>query len=794
MSGATADTIFLVGNPNVGKSVIFNLLTTSYAVVSNYPGTTVELTRGRLRGLGRRPEVVDTPGINSLTPLSLDEIVTRDILLNQRGTVVQVVDARNLPRGLRITIELSELGLPVVLALNMVDEATAAGLEISPAKLSELLGVPVVPTVAVERRGISELFQALHRPAVPKLKVDYPDDIEAAVSEICSLLPDLPVSCRGVALMVLSGDEGILQWLAERTDEKTIARLREIRDRLQRRYSDPLDFIIAQHRWRLAEQIADTVTARRPVPPSRLRSALSAATMHPVLGPLILLAVLYTMYLVVGKIGAGLVVDWFSSSVIGSPAQPVMALGDKDCPATVQASGQVTIRAAGRSVTITSRRATQKMRIIIGPGFGCPRFLREQTSYSIAGNLFVNGPSIPLGHVILTYPDNKRQVEDIALVPFASRGSYSIQASFQPERDGARYLIEITVPAAQEVKISDLALRRDPEGIVNPWLARIVNTYVPTDFLRQVLVGRYGVITMGLTLAIGVVLPIVAFFFAFFAILEDSGYLARLTVLANRPLSIMGLTGRAIVPLVLGLGCDTMATLASRILESPRSRTIVVFLLALGVPCSAQLGVIMAMAGSIGPAALAIVFGVVLAQLFVMGYLASRLLPGHREDFLVEIPLLRLPRLANVLLKTARRVEWFLREAMPYFLIGTAAIAIADYTGLLAAIERVLEPVIVHLLSLPRQATYAFLVGFLRRDYGAAGLFDLAYEGALDHTQIVVALVTMTLFVPCIANFLVMIREQGIKRAFAMVAIIIPLAILTGAAVNFVLRTLRIPL
>ncbi|MBC7286577.1 MAG: hypothetical protein H5T86_00730 [Armatimonadetes bacterium] len=202
----------------------------------------------------------------------------------------------------------------------------------------------------------------------------------------------------------------------------------------------------------------------------------------------------------------------------------------------------------------------------------------------------------------------------------------------------------------------------------------------------------------------------------------------------------------------------------------------------------------MGMAGNIGPKALFLVFGVVLAELFAAGYVASRVIPGPPSDFIVEIPLLRIPLVRNVAQKTVRRVEWFLREAMPYFLIGAAALAVMSYVGLLDLLQDAMKPVMRSMLSLPPEAGHAFLIGFLRRDYGAASLFDLRYDGRLDNLQTVVALVTMTLFVPCIANFLVMVKEAGAGRAVAMAGIIMLLAILTGAALNFSLRALGVTL
>jgi len=785
--------ILLVGNPNVGKSVLFNLLTGSYAVVSNYPGTTVEVTRGRLRGLGRRPEVVDTPGINTLTPLSLDELVTRDILLAETNyIVVQVIDARNLPRGLRITAELAELGVPVVVVLNMVDEALLEGIHISAEKLSDLLGVPVVPTVAVERRGLAEVFQAIKRPGRPRFHTHYPPALERAIGEVMALLPDLSVGKRGLAVMLLTGDEGIERWLAERAPAEVLEKIRAIRAQTEQFFSEPLDYVIAESQWQAAEQLAEAVSVRRKVSVSRARQVASSLTMHPVWGMLVLAVVLYAMYLIVGKFGAGTVVDFVSGSVVGSPAETVAALGLEKAPLLIEAEGaEVTVVSDTAEVTSGQAAAEKTLRVVPGPG--APRFLREGASYAVTGLLSAPGTAMPRVVVILNYPDDTSQR---VLVPLVQRsaGRYNLQGSFSPRADGARYAVLFSVKGAREFTLAGLAVRREAEGLINPWIYSKTTQYLPPGFLRYLLVGEYGVITMGLTLALGVVLPIVAFFFLFFALLEDSGYLARLTVLADRLFKVMGLNGRAAVPMVLGLGCDTMATLAARVLESRRARLVVTFLLALGVPCSAQLGVVMSMASAIGPMALLLIFGLVLVELFAAGYVVSRIVGNTRTDFVVEIPLLRLPTVANVLRKTWQRSEWFLREALPYFLLGTGILAVFSWVGILGLLERLFRPVVVHWLSLPPEATYAFLIGFVRRDYGAAGLFDLRYDGRLDNLQTVVALITMTLFVPCIANFLVMIKEQGLKRAVAMVAAIIPLAVLTGGAVNWVLRALGVNL
>jgi ferrous iron transport protein B len=299
---------------------------------------------------------------------------------------------------------------------------------------------------------------------------------------------------------------------------------------------------------------------------------------------------------------------------------------------------------------------------------------------------------------------------------------------------------------------------------------------------------------MGLTYAIAIVLPIVLTFFIAFGILEDTGYLPRLSVIADRAMRRMGLNGKAVLPMVLGLGCGTMATLTTRILESKKERTIATLLLALAVPCSAQLGVVMAMAAGTSLACALAVFGVVTLQLFIVGSAANRLIKGRTTDFIVEIPPLRVPLAGNMWMKTLHRVSWFLKEAVPLFLIGTLVLFLLDRVGGVALMERAARPVIEGLLGLPVESTVAFIVGFFRRDYGAAGLYDLFTQGRLTTNQVAVSMVVITLFIPCIAQFFVMIKERGLRTAFAMAGFILPFAVLVGAILHAFLRVTGIEL
>ncbi|MEK9164372.1 MAG: nucleoside recognition domain-containing protein, partial [Chloroflexota bacterium] len=326
---------------------------------------------------------------------------------------------------------------------------------------------------------------------------------------------------------------------------------------------------------------------------------------------------------------------------------------------------------------------------------------------------------------------------------------------------------------------------------VSPFAVRLAAA-IPFPLVRDFLVGPYGMVTMALSYGIAIVLPIVFTFFLAFSVLEDSGYLPRLAVMANRPFKAMGLNGKAVLPMVLGLGCDTMATLTTRMLETRKERLMVTLLLALGVPCSAQLGVLLGMMAFLSPKAVLLWLAVVTATMFVVGWLAAILLPGRSSDFILELPPIRVPQLENIAVKTLARVEWYLKEVLPLFALGTAILFGMDKIGLLGWLERLGSPLVVGLLGLPPETAGVFLIGFLRRDFGAAGLFKLALAGALTPNQIVISLVVITLFIPCIANLLMIAREHGKRTAFWVAAFVFPFAFGVGGVLNFVLRVLRV--
>jgi ferrous iron transport protein B len=663
---AATRSVILVGNPNVGKSVLFGALTGRYVTVSNYPGTTVEVTRGAATIEGAPWHVMDTPGTNNLLPMSEDEQVTRDILQSETGYVcLQVCDAKNLRRGLLLTMQLAEAGVPFLLALNMADEAASRGFQVDAARLATVLGIDVVPTVAVQRQGLDLLQERLGSARPCRFVPRYDEAIEAALAQVTPLMPRGGLGARSLGLMALVGDDSLRVLLVARLAPDALARVDEVRRALAAHYPESLRFVVAKQRLAAVDKLHDEVVTRgtRSVGSDFARK-LGAWSTHPLYGVPILLVVLFVAWLFVGLFGAGTAVDFLEHTVF----QKYLV------PWTEEGLGAVLPGGAVRE-------------FLIGP----------------------------------------------AGVPYQQHGGF--------------------------------------------------------------IIGRYGMISMGLSYAVAIVLPIVATFFVAFSVLEDSGYLPRLAVMVNKIFKRMGLNGKAVLPMVLGLGCDTMATMTARIMETRKERVIVTLLLALAVPCSAQLAVILAMTASLPASALLWFAGTLLAVIFLIGWLAAKVIPGRGSDFMLELPPLRLPQASNVAVKTLARIEWYLREAMPLFLLGTLILWGLDRFHLLTALERTAEPVMTGLLGLPKEAAGAFILGFLRRDYAAAGLFS-HYEpymvaGTMTRSmqiEVVVALITITLFIPCIANFFMILKERGMKTGLAMLAFILPFSIGVGALVNQLMR------
>ncbi|XGV87488.1 MAG: nucleoside recognition domain-containing protein [Limnothrix sp. BL-A-16] len=330
------------------------------------------------------------------------------------------------------------------------------------------------------------------------------------------------------------------------------------------------------------------------------------------------------------------------------------------------------------------------------------------------------------------------------------------------------------------------------EEQINPVVNHVTEQVIPWTALQDLFAHEYGIITLGIRYATAIVLPVVATYFLMFSLLEDSGYLPRLSLMLDRLFKAIGLSGRAVIPIVLGLGCDTMATIVTRTLETKRERLIATFLLSLAIPCAAQWGVILGLLAQ-RPAALVAWAGLIVGIFLLAGFLIDKFLPGSAAQFYIELPPLRLPKIRNVITKTWVRMKWYFWEVLPLFIWASVIIWVGRLTGIFDWLISGIEPIALG-LGLPKATAPILLYGFFRRDYGAAGLFDLQQGGQLTGDQLLISAVVLTLFLPCIAQLQMIIKERGVKTATLMVLFIFPFALAVGYVLNWGLNLFHIAL
>lgn len=569
--------IVLVGNPNVGKSVVFSNLTGSKVMISNYAGTTVEFTQGKLNTEHEPFEVLDAPGTYSLTPTSKVEEVASS-LVDRADIVINVVDATNLERNLFLTTEVLERNVPVLVALNMIDEAEHKGVKIDVEELESLLGVPIIPTVAVSGEGLKDLVDAL----------------------------SLAVNRKTVPLEISD------RWSYV---GKLVGEVQEVVHR--------------HHSW---------------------LETLQDASLKPLTGIPIAAVVLFLAF-----------------------------------------------------------------QFVIGIGEFLAEFLEE-------------------------------------------------------------YIFE---------------------GFYEPLLTYMSGLMGESGFLHDILIGRLidgeiefeeslGVLTTGIFVELGVVLPFLAVFYLALGFLEDSGYLPRLAVMVDRSMHRLGLHGYSIIPMVLGFGCNVPAALAARNLDSRRERFIACTLMAVAVPCMAQLALIVGLVGRFGAAYLAVVFASLFFIWVVLGLIIDRVMPGYTPSMVIEIPPYRLPSLKAQAKKLGMRIKGFLVHATPYILGGILVVNILYTVGIIDYLGILFAPVIEGMLGLPGEAVSTLLIGFLRKDVAVAMLVPLG----LDARQFVIGAVVLAAYFPCAATFTVLVKEMGLRDMFKSALIMIATAFSAGFILNLLLDTI----
>jgi ferrous iron transport protein B len=631
----------LAGTPNVGKSAIFHQITGADVIVSNYPGTTVELTEGKVKHGKYDVLVVDLPGIYSLGAVSDDELVARRAILEQNPNVIgNIVDASNLGRSLYLTLQLLELGYPMIVVLNMHDIAMKKGIKIDPRLLSKKLGVPVVPTVAIRGENVRSAFDKAIEVATKKIRpqkvIPMGKDLERAVGELDRSIKknlarapfDLPT--RSLAVKLLEGDAHLTEALArEPGSDAVLKKASKLARDIKAQHDEPAAFRIARERHGIANIISREVTIYVTMK-STLSEKMSEVMTRPKTGIPIMVIVFVAILLLLiygGGFLEGVLADGWGAATSGLSS----ALRD---------SG----------------------------GLG--------------------------------------QVLNIGLI----------------------------------------------QGIAG---------------------------------ILAVMIPYILVFFMALAVLEDTGYLPRMAFVMDSAMHKIGLHGRAVVPMLGGFGCNVPAIMATRVLTTKRERRIASFLITM-IPCSARTAVILGTVGFfLGIKYALVIYGIILAMIFIVGWLLNRWLPGQVSGMIMEMPPLRRPMLRPVLYKTWLRMKHFVYIAVPLLLVGSFVIGILHVSGVLSSITGPLAPFTTGLLGLPAVAIIPLIYGFIRKEGALVLLVSIAGTSNLlafmSPLQIFVFALVVAIYVPCIATVAVLARELGWKDAIAISAGTFLLAVAVGS-------------
>jgi len=293
----------------------------------------------------------------------------------------------------------------------------------------------------------------------------------------------------------------------------------------------------------------------------------------------------------------------------------------------------------------------------------------------------------------------------------------------------------------------------------------------------------FGLLTTGLFVPIGAVLPYVFAFYIMLAVLEDCGYLPRLAVLVDGLMHRLGIHGLAIIPMMLGLGCNVPGILSTRILATRKERFIAATLLSIAVPCAALQAMIVGLMGGHIVYGLSIVYGTLFVVWLILGILMAHMVKGTSPEIFMEIPPYRRPHLTDLLKKTWIRLKWFIKEAIPFVLLGVFIVNILYTLGIIQFIGEYTAPVISGIFGLPKEAIGALLVGFLRKDVAVGMLAPLA----LNLKQLIIASVVLTMYFPCIATFSILIKELGFADMLKSLAIMIVSVLVVGGVLNLIL-------
>jgi len=639
--------IAIVGNLNVGKSTLFSLMSGGKTTSLNMAGNTAAISSGHTKGTNWK--IFDTPGICSVFSNNEEERASRDILLPHTADtkikgILLVADAKNLNRSIAIALQYAEYGLPMLLDINMIDEASPRGIEIDHERLSEIFGINVCTSVAREGIGISKIMSNVYDMKIPNRLVEYPVWIKHFIEIIAKLVKTADISPSAIGLLMLVNDSAIERYLEDRFGIGLLDQIKELVEEYRLEEAETIRVLLANLYNKKAAQIVDEVQKRHPPSENPFVVRFGDWCTKLSTGIPIAIAILFAVYLFVGTFGATFLVD------------------------------------------------------------------------TINGFIF--------------------------------------------------------------------------NGFLIPWTTRLLAP-IPSEFIRDMIIDPdFGILPTGVFLALGLVLPVLFCFYLAFGILDDSGYLPRISVLLDRLLQKIGLNGKGVIPLVMGFSCITMAILTTRMLDTKKQKNIATFLLLLGMPCAPLLAVMLVILGNMPVSASATVFGLIFSQILIAGYIANNIVPGARSPLLMEIPAMRIPKFLQILKTSASKTYFFMKEAVPVFVLASLLVFLFERVGGLEVLEKILKPVISGLMGLPEKSVQVFIKTIIRRESGATEIEHLIHY--YDNVQIVVNLLVMTFLSPCMNAVIVLFKERGAKVASVIVVSVMIYAILIGSLVSHVCRFLGV--
>ena len=327
-----------------------------------------------------------------------------------------------------------------------------------------------------------------------------------------------------------------------------------------------------------------------------------------------------------------------------------------------------------------------------------------------------------------------------------------------------------------------------------PVLMKISGLLGGSGFFHDILLGKLvngsieyveslGLLSTGLFVPLGMVLPYIISFYFVLSFVEDSGYLPRLGILIDKFMHKLGIHGLAIIPMLLGVGCNVPGAMATRILETKRERFIAATLMAIAIPCMAQIAMIFGLVGEYGVGAIFIVFGTLFIVWIILGLILNTFMKGESPEIFVEIPPYRFPYIPGLLKKVWMRILWFIKEAVPFVMLGVLVVNILYFSGIIQFIGNFAAPVVKGIFGLPKEAVGALVIGFLRKDVAVGMLIPLG----LSKSQMIVSSVVLTMYFPCIATFAVLLKELGVKDMLKSAGIMILSTVIVGGILNLIL-------